>query len=341
MERKLATIQQISDIQPILGSDFIEQVTVMGWRLVAKRGEFQIGDSCVFCEIDSVLPALPQYSFLEKDNYRIKTKKIRGVLSQGIIFPLSILDSVCYPNQFVLGDDVTALMQITKYAPPETSCALGDTAGKFPEFIPKTDETRIQSCFKVLNEMKGLPYYITMKVDGTSSTFYKKNDHCGVCSRTTERKFDDNMYVDIARRYGIIELLKRFNKNIAIQGEICGPKIQNNRLELKTAELFIFNIFGIDEQRYFNYQELHSFINAANVSSSSTLPLNAVPLIERGESFCYSLEDLLELAKGRYPSSSNHQEGIVVRPQIEIYSQTLRGRLSFKVLNNDFLLKEK
>jgi hypothetical protein len=64
------------------------------------------------------------------------------------------------------------------------------------------------------------------------------------------------------------------------------------------------------------------------------LGLKFVPLEERGDSFAYTLETLLEKAKGKYPSGID-KEGIVVR---DINSPKA---VSFKVLNNDALLKEK
>lgn len=92
-ERKLATIEVIKDLRPIEGADAIEVATVRGWQVVVKKGEFSIGDLCVYCEIDSVLPPRPEFAFLEKVKYRIRTIRLRGCISQGIIFPMSILEN--------------------------------------------------------------------------------------------------------------------------------------------------------------------------------------------------------------------------------------------------------
>ena len=65
-----------------------------------------------------------------------------------------------------------------------------------------------------------------------------------------------------------------------------------------------------------------------------------VPVEEHGEEFPYSsVEKLLERAKGKYDSGMN-KEGIVIRPVEPVYSRTIEGPLSMKVLNNDYLLKE-
>lgn len=89
--RTLASIKTISDILPIESKDRIVLAMVDGWSVIVKKDEFHIGDSCVYVEIDSVLPEKPEFEFLRSKNFRIKTMKMAGVISQGICFPLSIL----------------------------------------------------------------------------------------------------------------------------------------------------------------------------------------------------------------------------------------------------------
>ena len=91
--RKLASIQRIDWIKPIEGRDRIELCGVMGWQVICKKGEFQVGDLCVFCEIDSVLPDKPEFEFLRAKKFRIKTMKLGSTVSQGIVFPLSIFEN--------------------------------------------------------------------------------------------------------------------------------------------------------------------------------------------------------------------------------------------------------
>jgi RNA ligase (TIGR02306 family) len=89
--RKLASIKIIKAILPIEGRDKIVLAIVDGWSVIVKKDEFQAGDKCVYCEIDSVMPELEQFEFLRSKKFRIKTMKMAGVISQGICFPLSIL----------------------------------------------------------------------------------------------------------------------------------------------------------------------------------------------------------------------------------------------------------
>lgn len=91
--RKLASIQRIISLSAIEGADKIEKAVVLGWNVVVKKGDFKVGDLCVYCEIDSILPDKPEFEFLRDRKFRIKTIKLKNQCSQGICFPLSILEN--------------------------------------------------------------------------------------------------------------------------------------------------------------------------------------------------------------------------------------------------------
>lgn len=104
MERKLATVRMISNISEIPNADKIEVVTVDGWKVVAAKSVgHKIGDLIIYCEIDSFLPIKEEFEFLRKSSYkkmgdqegfRLKTSKLRGQISNGLVLPLSILESI-------------------------------------------------------------------------------------------------------------------------------------------------------------------------------------------------------------------------------------------------------
>lgn len=92
MERKLASIQIISDLKPIEGADKIEVATCLGWQCVVKKGEFKIGDKCIYWEIDSIVDSTnPIFEFMKERKFRVKTQKFLKTLSQGLLMPLSVL----------------------------------------------------------------------------------------------------------------------------------------------------------------------------------------------------------------------------------------------------------
>src|SRR6185295_6305967 len=130
--RKLASIQTINTIEPIPNADAIERIRVLGWWVVAKKGEHQTGEKVIYCEIDSLLPERPEFEFLRAGSFkpgqtdpdgatilpagfRIKTVKLRGQVSQGICFPLSLLLTDAPTDE---GADVTELLGIHKWEPP-------------------------------------------------------------------------------------------------------------------------------------------------------------------------------------------------------------------------------
>ena len=332
--RSLVSIQKVKMISAIADSDFLELAHVMGWQCVAKKGEFKAGDLGVYYEVDSFLPLDERYEFLRNTSYRdnedngkgfrIRTVRMRGQLSQGLLLPLEKFPELKGMSE---GDDVTEKLNVKKWYIPETANAGGTIIGERPYGIPASDEIRIQSALELLDQLNGKPYYITTKMDGTSGIVYFIDGKIGCCSRNKEIKDEDGaLYWMPVYTYGLKEKLAQLGKNIVITGEICGPGIQKNKLRLAALEWYVFDVKDWDAGRYLPYDE------ASALCANLGLPF--VPLEERGEHFDYSLEQLLEKAKGKYPSGLD-KEGIVVRSALSPKA------VSFKVLNNDALLKEK
>jgi RNA ligase (TIGR02306 family) len=348
-ERKLATIQEIARLDPIPQKDRIELATVMGWTVIVKKGDFQVGDQCVFFEIDSLLPDKedekynPAWAFMEKTKWRVKTMKMAGCLSQGLVLPVSIIPGW---TGLPTGEEVTDLLGVRKWMPPQAEEGFRATHANmrapFPHWVPKTDEIRLQSALACLEELKGKPYYITVKLDGCSATYtgHPAYDGYHVCSRSrsiyqegvndTEGDAVHNIWWRMSEKYNLEQVVKHSGFRYAFQGEVCGPGVQGNRLQLDEPDLFIFDIWDVHKQQYVEYPFSWIMCESHN--------LQTVPLLEEGDSFNYTLEELIEMAKGFYPNG-HPREGIVVRPKIPFYSTTLKDRMSFKVVNNDFLLK--
>ena len=341
MSRKLVTIQKILDISPIPNAETIELARVMGWDAVVKKGEFNVGDPCVYFEVDSFLPIEDRYEFLRKNSYRtnkyigegfrVKTMRLRGTLSQGLIMPLSAFPKI--PSNTAVGEDVTAILKVKKWELPEIEGGAGVIIGNKPYGIPTTDELRVQSALILFEKLLEKSYYIATKMDGTSMTVYYKDLQVGVCGRNDEYKDTiDCRYWSCAHQYNLPQKLKKYGKNIAIQGEFCGREIRGNKLKLLTPKFYVFDILDLNTHKYYNLIELRDTCEA--------LGLDMVPVEEIGSEFKYSMEDLLKRAKGSY-SSGIDKEGIVVRPIFPEYCLEAGNRLSFKVLNNSSLLKEK
>lgn len=341
MKRKLASVQRVAEVAPIEGADRIECIAVLGWRCVSKKGEFAPGDLCVYFEIDSFLPVHPEFEFLRGscfrqsellgEGFRLRTQKFRGQVSQGLCLPISILGE----GKWSVGDDVTEQLGVRKWEIPERASSSGTIIGDLPAGIPKTEEIRVQSAPEVIEEIAGLPYYITTKFDGTSVTMFKLDGRFGVCGHNYEYAEESKCSFWVwAREHELEErMIDAGVDNIAIQGEFCGGGIQGNPLKLTKPDWRVFTIKDVANNRRLGLAEMREVCEK--------LELQMVPVEEEGESFSYdSVEELLERARGNYDSGVR-KEGIVIRPKEPVHSHALSAPLSFKVINNDYLLKKK
>lgn len=354
--RKLASIQMISDIQPIDGKDRIVLATVEGWRVIVTK-DFNVGDKVVFCEIDSVLPEKPEFEFLRPKGFRIKTLKMAGVISQGICFPLTILP-VKYRDCDV-GEDVTDIIGIKQYEPTmdkEPNNIPGNKRntkkypaflmrfawfrklvlpkprkGGFPSFISKTDEERVQNMPWIVNDKR--EWVATEKVDGQSGTWALVR-HKGllrdkfeyiVCSRNLRIAYPDgSSYWCVSDKYQIENTLKNMIGDrdwIAIQGECIGPKIQRNKYKRDDYEMYVFNLIypsgRVDSLRAKSICENHG--------------LNFVPIVQSKYILPDTVDEILAYANGPSALADTMREGIVFR--------SADGKQSFKSVSPEFLLK--
>ena len=342
--RKLASIQRVWQIEPIEGADRIELVSVLGWKCVVKKSEFSVGDLGVYFEVDSFLPMRPEFEFLRNtsyrksdllgEGYRLKTQRFKGVLSQGLLLPLSMFPEI--PKDVSIGDDVTELLGVKKWEIEERASTGGTIIGTLPSCIPHTDEIRIQSMPELLKEFSGCFYYISTKMDGSSHSVAWDNGEYHVTGHNYEYADDgkSSFYEYIKKRLPADRMQSYCGrhriKSLVIQGELCAPGIQNNRLKLAKPTWYVFNVI-IDGERVGLYKMLYV---------CADLGLDNVPIEERGRNLPeqLSVDGLIERAKGVYKFGCQ-KEGIVVRPLVPKWSELLNAPLSFKVLNNDYLLK--
>lgn len=357
--RKLATIREISDIRPIEGTDRIVVAQVDGWECVVQKDEFHVGQHIVYVEVDSVVPERPEFEFLRDRKFRVRTIKLRGQVSQGLVLPLSVL-----PNgtKCDLGDDVTDALGIKKYDPEAQQEALliqpkkpkskfekfmmrfkwyrklfmkSKRKGGFPDWIVKTDETRIQNLTILfdIERKKGTKFSVTEKMDGQSVTYYlrkvsRRKYEFGVCSRNIHLGTPDNSsYWTIARKYNIENVLKQLigeHETIVLQGEICGNGIQGNKYHISDYDLFVFNLIFPD--RKCTTAEIAELIKPFGLKS--------VPIVDEDMTLPDTIAELVEYSKGRsVVRKEQKREGVVVR--------NTQNNISFKVINPDFLLAEK
>lgn len=331
--RKLVTIRTIDAIEPIPGADSIECLKIGGWSVVAKKGDFQPGDQCIYFEIDSFLPIQDaRFSFLKNptsfnghSGFRIKTIKLRGQVSQGIALPLNQFPEV---NGLDSSMDLSTILGVMKWEAPIPVSLSGQLKGPFPSFCPKTDQERFENISEDVLSRLDDRYEITVKLDGTSMTIYHMDGNVGVCGRNWEfQLFQGNgSLVDLALKKGFLDVLKDTGRNIAIQGELMGPGIQKNREGLSEHQFFVFDVIDLNTRSYFTAEERHSLVKSLGMDHVPVLMMD-VPLKHIGT----TKDDVLSFAHGK---SLNHpvREGLVYKK--------MDGKFSFKTISTRFLLSE-
>ena len=344
--RKLASIQKIKAVMPIPDADRLELVQVLGWKCVGGKDEFHVGDMVVYFEIDSFLPVCDEFEFLRKSSYknnefmgegfRLKTMKFRGEISQGLCLGIDKLPKL-QGMTLEEGMDVTEILGVREWEMPERAGSGGTMIGDRPGYIPKTDETRIQSAPELLNEFKGLPYYITTKMDGSSHSIGVRDGEISFTGHNFTYKDDGkSAFVEHIKGAGIPEKMKAYAvdhglSTLVLQGEWCGEGIQKNRLKLKKPEWFVFTA-RVDDKRtdLATLRKICEYVGC-----------QMVPVEEEGDDLLAKYPDeaaLLTRAEG-IGYNGTTREGIVIRPVVPVHSYTLSGPLSMKVINNKYLMK--
>jgi RNA ligase (TIGR02306 family) len=350
-DRKLATIRVISQLKPIKDADLIEVAVIDGWEVVIKKGEFNVGDLCVYFEIDSWIPT-ELAPFLSKGKEpreyknvkgeRLKTIKLKGQISQGLVLPVEI-DSgqftgdvhVVKGEAVEVGTDVTELLNILKWEPVIPAQLAGKLAGNFPSFIPKTDQERIQNYGRTLESLEGKQLWeVTEKLDGSSMTVFRYQDSphneakFGVCSRNYELKMEDtdNSFVSTAIKLKLHEKLHMHNLNVALQGELIGPGIQKNPYNLSEVTYYVYDIWDIDKKCYYTSRQRDITCDLLNIQH---VPMFADYETDKNT----TISELLTFAEGQSVLNPKAQrEGLVFKN----ISDTTK---SFKVISNSWLLK--
>ena len=357
--RKLATIRTIANIEPIPNADRIEVAQIDGWEvIISKSDNFSQGDKVVYIEIDSKMPKTPEYDFLKSRKYVVKTIKLRGQVSQGLVLPLAVLP----PGDYKVGDDVTEILGVTKYDPEaeQENAIVAENKkqspiikyfmrfkwfrklvikrvakNKFPDWIKKTDEERIQNKTGLFEQLKAnkTQLSVTEKVDGTSATYFlkkvKKNKYeFGVCSRNQRlTKEDTSYYWNVARKYKIKEVLRKLIGNldwIVLQGEITGEKIQGNKYPMDGGERFwAFNL--ISPEGKLTTEEMQRVLLHHGIY---TVPIfdNEFVIPEEWE-----ISDIVHYVQGKSQIYPREREGCVFR--------NIEQNISFKCINPEFLIK--
>lgn len=308
---------------------------VQGWSSVIKKDDFNVGDRIIFVPIDTIIQPEIWNSFLQSKSdptapIRVKTVRLRGQVSQGLIFPLSILPDPFFEHE--IGTDVAHLIGVSKYEKSIPAHLGGQVVGDFPtHLVSKTDEDNLKSNIEVLDELKEADFVeATIKIDGTSATYIREIDSFSVCSRNLELKdTESNVHWQMARKYNIWDNVK---PGYAIQGEISGPGIQGNPAGFEEVCFNVFNVINL-------------YFRKPVDRDSWDQVFTDIPHVFRywrwnKEEFAKeSIDSLQEFVNKCKFGNGRHMEGLVFRGIKDgkiMYSQKLQKMLSVKIINQNY-----
>jgi RNA ligase (TIGR02306 family) len=333
-ERQLATIRKVSAIEPIEGADAIEVAVIDGWKVVIKKGEHAVGDLVVYLEIDSWVPT-ELAPFLSKGKEpreyegikgeRLRTVKLRGQISQGLILGLDACANI--DSEIFEGLDVSVPLNIHKWERPMNAQLAGMARGNFPSLVPKTDQARIQNLTRNFEKLQEDTWSITEKLDGSSCTFYLDAEGSfHVCSRNLDLKEDEtNTFWKLARKLDVEGIMRRHSLlGMAIQGEMIGEGIQGNQYKV-LLDFYVYDMYNTNTGEYILPIQLES--------ACKRLGLNHVPiLVSATDIKQQTIQSIIDFAEGKSQLNGSEREGVVFK------SNTVHD-LSFKAISNKWLIK--
>lgn len=320
---KLATIEEIKEIVPHKNADRLELAKVLGWQAIVKKGEFKAGDKCVFVVIDTILPDAPWSEFLKDGDkpIRLRTIKLRGEYSQGLVLPLSVLPENVQGWQ--VGADVGGELGVKKYEKEIPTCLSGEVKRNFPEYlVSKTDEDNGLSNPDIVDHVLKHPVFITRKLDGSSMTVIIENGEItDVCSRRLSLKESDtNGFWRAAKKLD----LSGIEEDLIIQGELMGPGVQGNQLELSEPEIFVYQIKRMGQ--WLKFGRVSQFADALGCKTVPVL----IDIVHGA-----TIQEIQSLANEDTLPNGNPSEGVVVRP-VEPLSFGNGRPMGFKIINQNY-----
>ena len=324
--RKMASVQRVLEKKSIVGADLIEAYRVNGWWVADKKGAYEVGDLVVYCEVDSWIPhtlapflTKPGHyprEYLGVEGERLRTVKLKGQLSQGLLLPL-------VEDNSEEGKDFSEILGITKWEDTRYMANM-DARGNFPDFIPKTDQERVQNLDRTLEKYFGQSFEVTVKRDGSSLTAFVNGEESGVCSRNVNLKeTEDSAFWAAANSLSLIPKILSTGRNLALQGELMSQKIQGNYEKVQCIEWNCFDIYDIDTQEYLLPKERRELCKQLRIPH--------IKVVEEDFVLCHNVDQLLEMAEGPGVNPGVKREGLIFKSNGVVFS--------FKAISNSYLLK--
>jgi RNA ligase (TIGR02306 family) len=223
------------------------------------------------------------------------------------------------------GQDFSECLGIIKWEDTRYMANM-DARGSFPDFIPKTDQERVQNLDRTLEKYFGQSFEVTVKRDGSSLTAFVNGEESGVCSRNVNLKeTEDSAFWTAANSLSLIPKILSTGRNLALQGELMSQKIQGNYEKVQGIEWNCFDIYDIDARKYLLPKERRELCKPQGIPH--------IKIIDKEFILDHTVDQLLEMAEGPGVNPGVKREGLVFKQN--------NGQFSFKAISNSYLLKHK
>lgn len=341
------TIEEIGSIEPIVGADRIVKASLknVAFSFVVGKGLFEVGQKCLYFPIDSILPVgvqerlgvVGKLAGNAKD--RIKTVKLKGVMSQGIVGSLNLIDDMNYwtllgPDKFPSSEEITQFLGVTKYEPP----VIPDKAGNLKQLPCDLSVYDIEGCerfYVPLEKLMDQKVWVLEKVEGSNGSVSCDNATGDIFvnqRRHTIEEIDghEHAWWAIARKQDFVGFVRYVRAGLGetatLYFEVAGPAIQGNIYKLSEPSGFIFDLKVGSKfvSKGTMFTLLDQYFGAGKYSHA--------PILSRDKTLREWLGDktIVQASNGESKLYKTLREGIVISPEVEQEDETLGGRLILK-----------
>jgi RNA ligase (TIGR02306 family) len=347
------TIEEIAELKPHPNADrlLIASLKGIGFQFIVPKGnvtqkQWEVGDRCLYFPLDSIVPEpiLVEMNLVGKlsggQKNRVKTIKLRGSISQGLVAPLSLIDGL--PEAERTPENITAFLGVKKYEPEiDLPFSYDARLVPLPDGVGIYDVENAERYPLTVSKLMKMPVWITEKLEGTHFAVAYINQKLFICQRRfalepIEDK-PEHLFWEVAKALKIPELIENLYKkykadHMVLRGELIGPNVQTNIYHLSQRTI-----------RFFDLQVNHRYIGSGELKESfEALGAAALlaPFLCEGKTLEQFLagRSLAEAATGNSMLHTTLREGIIIRPDVEqAEPEELRGRLIIKQISPEYL----
>lgn len=389
-----AEVVEIKSVMKTPGSDRLHNFGVHGWTVISSNinqteesfGEprYQVGDKVIYIAIDSVLPSkleswlFPEGSKITLDGGRVKTLKLRGAISQGMLVDFDKGLRTLYPDiseasAYRPGTDLTKTLGIVKFEPPASSvpsAMRGQQAKRNPFFKEYTDIRNLKHYADTDVLQEGELVYVSAKLHGTSARYAMLPTHVPALPKLTFKTYKEFWEILVKKVKHKLGLLEKYeycfgSRRVQLQDKPKDHKTfyaenvyhkvgetYNLKDKLQPGEELFVEIVGKGIQKYYDYNvpegkyEYYAYdimkdgMYLHSADFKAVCDLRGISRVPDLGYVLYNMDALMKLATAKTCLNGQKvREGVVVKP-VEERSHPGCGRVALKLINPEYLLKD-